>query len=289
MVLNHGELRALILECLRKDRPQTSGDSPLQMGDLMSELAERAKKHDAKICTGEPAWFDNRNRSVGLHQNLNTAVWNIVWDLIIEGVVRPGNGWNSSFELPFLHVTEFGKQSLKGIIAPHDYDGYLRNLSTKVPNLDPIIMKYVAESVATFRHHCFLSSTITLGCASEKAFLLLLDSYTDALGPAEQAAFSTIIAKERSVKILHSHFKKEYDAKLKARLKTSGKDGDWLSEMENALTFVFSYFRDVRNDAGHPTGTAFSREMVQSHLVVLPAYLRTMYDLIEWIKAHKPL
>jgi len=81
----------------------------------------------------------------------------------------------------------------------------------------------------------------------------------------------------------------EYENKLKAALKSKNMNSDWLTELENALTFVFSYFRSIRNDAGHPTGVEFSKETVQSNLVVFPSYLRVIYGLIEWIDANKPV
>lgn len=55
--------------------------------------------------------------------------------------------------------------------------------------MDPIIVVYLAESLHTFRIGCLLSSTIALGCASEKALLLLVGSYADALPEPRQKKF----------------------------------------------------------------------------------------------------
>lgn len=38
------------------------------------------------------------------------------WDLIIEGVIRPGSG-EDEFELPAIHVTEQGAEALKGAVT----------------------------------------------------------------------------------------------------------------------------------------------------------------------------
>lgn len=77
-------------------------------------------------------------------------------------------------------------------------------------------------------------------------------------------------------------------AKFVPKLKAS-QGSDWLTQMQSSLTFVFDYFRNARNDAGHPTGTAFSKELVQSHLVVFRSYVRLIYELMEWMNANKPL
>ena len=50
-----------------------------------------------------------------------------------------------------------------------------------VPDLDPITRIYLVESLYSFRIASFLSSTITLGCASECAILNLIDAYATAL------------------------------------------------------------------------------------------------------------
>lgn len=42
-------------------------------------------------------------------------------------------------------------------------------------------MTYLEESIKTYNINALLSSTITLGCASEKALLLLIESYKNAI------------------------------------------------------------------------------------------------------------
>ena len=281
-------LRPLVLECLKKDRPYNPSQSPLQLTHLCGEIAEIAKIRDLKYHSNINAWNMNGDRPE-LHANLMPSVADIVWDLIIEGILRPGAGNDQTFDLPRFHLTHYGKTALKDCLTPHDPEGYLKALHEKVQNPDPVIIRYVVESAETFRRNCLLSSTITLGCASEKAFLLVVDACEDALKPTDKPSFSANIVKEWSIKQKHIKFKAWYDNGLKAKLKASLKDNDWMTEFENALTFLFSYFRDIRNDAGHPTGVMLSREMVHSHLVVFPHYLRLFYDLIDWLGKNKPL
>ena len=105
----------------------------------------------------------------------------IMWDLIIEGVLRPGDS-NGSQVFPHFHLTERGIELVKhGVASPYDPDGYLKRLDSDSPGLDPIIRMYVEESLSTFRIGSLLSSTITLGCASEHALLNLIDAYAQAL------------------------------------------------------------------------------------------------------------
>jgi hypothetical protein len=288
MKLTTADVRSLVIECLRKDRRYDPHRAPFQVEHLFGEIAETAKARSLLTPNGNNAWIDHRHENISLHPHLQLEVWNVVWDLIVEGVVRPG-GDERQMSLPAIHVTPHGREALKGTATPFDPDGYMNEIRTKIPNADPIIVRYVAESAETLRRNCLLSSTVTLGCASEKAFLMVVDAYSDALNPTDQAKFDADIRKARTIKQQHAAFKNWYDNKLRAQLKTGKADNDWLTALDDCLLFVFSYFRDVRNDAGHPTGAAFGRERVHSHLVIFPYYLRVFYDLIEWLGVNKPL
>lgn len=207
-------------------------------------------------------------------------VQSIIWDLIIEGVVRPGLNDGSSNDLPFFYVTDFGKQRLKdGPKSPYDPDGYLRRLRTDIPDLDPVIVTYLNESLHTFRIGCLLSSAIALGCASEKALLLLIGAYADALPGAMQERFRKN-TEGRMIKRQFDEFRKMLDSHLRPLLPSEHSDG--LDVMLNA---VFEVIRNQRNDAGHPTGKDVAREQAYASLVILPAYLRRVYDLMRWLRS----
>lgn len=86
-------------------------------------------------------------------------------------------------------MTDFGKERIKDARTPYDPDGYLNALRSDVPDVDDVIITYLTESLHTFRIGSLLSSTITLGCASEKALLLRIGAYGDALPKGRQEKF----------------------------------------------------------------------------------------------------
>jgi hypothetical protein len=260
----------------------------LTVGVLQGEVAVLAHGRGLNTLAGNvPAWHPGRNGEILPHPRLKDWIWDIVWDLIIEGVLRPGrnDGDGNERNLPFIHLTDFGAKRLDDPSTPLDPDGYLRVLRNKVPNADTVILSYVAESVRTFRIDCRLSSTITLGCASEKALLLLIEAYADALSSPAKFVEET---KYGNIKRKYDALMKWFESGLKGRLLKS-QNSDWVSEVEHALVSLFSYYRVVRNDTGHPTGTSISREEAYSHLIVFPHYLRKIYDLIEWLGQNKPI
>ncbi len=286
MILDHDNLRSVVVECLRKERPQFGVRDPFRVEHLFREVAEVAHTRGLEVRAGMNAW--NMHHDIPeLHANLRAPIWSIVWDLIVEGVLRPGAANSEPFDLPYIHVTEHGKKVIAGDVTPYDPSGYMKELKNRIPAIDPIIEKYIAEAAETLRQNCLLSSTVTLGCASEMAFLLLSAAYRNSVDPATQAAYDRALAKTRGIKQHHQAFMAEYQ-KLKPQLKAD-KGNNWLTGMDNAMDHVFSYFRDMRNSAGHPSGYAFTKELAASHLMIFPYYLRLIYDLTEWLDAHSPI
>lgn len=278
------QLRSLILSHLQSKR---RFGEVLSVAHLMHEIAAKAQTQNLKV-RGHDVLIKNGFNTFQPSPHLVPLVWDIVWDLIIEGVIRPGRG-DDKYDPKDLHVTPYGTEVLAGTTTPYDPDGYLKAIADAVPAVDAIIVTYVGESARTLRANCPLSSTITLGCASERAFLILLNAYADALNAVDQAKLETALKKALQIKKRHDIFMEWYEKHLEPKLRSGKIHPDAITEFESAMTMLFTYFRNIRNDAGHPTGTSFSREMVHSHLVVFPAYLRAMYGIIDWLRSNTPL
>jgi hypothetical protein len=211
---------------------------------------------------------------------LKAPVWDVVWDLIIEGILRPG--YAITLELPYIHVTEFGKEALKGAttLRPRRLsEAPLRNRPDGRPDYRPPRR----GSAETFAVIAFSPRLLRLR-ASEKALLLVLDTYEQSLNTNDQPTFARAINTKRSIKLQHAEFKNNwFDTKLMSAMKGAKLNTDWLTEIDNALTFIFSYFRTIRNDAGHPTGAAISKEVAQGNLQMFPRYLRVLYEFMDWM------
>jgi len=218
------------------------------------------------------------NPQYELPQKYKSWIEDIIWDLIIEGIVRPGLGDGLNNGLPWYHVSEYGRAVLgNNPPQPYDPDGYLGRVRA-IPNIDDVILAYLEESLKAFRIHCLLSSVITLGCASEKAILLLIDACQNSLAnPTDKADF---IKKTDTISIKRKH--DEFQNILKSKILTI-LPYDIKENLDNYLTGLFSIIRAHRNDAGHPSATAIQREHLYSYLVVFPEYLEKVYALLDWL------
>ena len=264
-------MRSLILDALRRGGAD-------QLASLRDAVAEIAKSRGLLSQEGGSSMF--RSGGATLSGSDYGRVQSIMWDLIIEGVVRPGLNEGVNNNLPFFHITEWGKRSVQGNgPTPYDPDGYLERLRRDIPGLDPVILTYLNESLHTFRIGCLLSSTIALGCASEKALLLLIEAYSASLPEASQKKFRSN-TEGRMIKRQFDEFRKMLDSDLRARLPSNLQDG-----LDVELNAIFDIIRNQRNDAGHPTGKEIERERAYANLVVVPVYFKKVYALIDWLPA----
>ncbi len=268
--VSYEELKSIVLEALRI-RPDTRLSSILSgVGSIAVESSIVASPHDGVV----------QGASYSLRPSDEERVIDIIWDLIIERVLnmgRPGvgGGW------PFLKVSSYGREVLSSSSPiPHDPSGYLGRLRREVPEIDPIILIYMKESLRTYSIGAILSSTVTLGCASEKAFLLLIEALRNAIADTTRKANFEKKINARQIKRKFDALK-NYLASNKDRLTNGIWDG-----LEVVLLGVFEMIRNNRNDAGHPTGKIVPREEAYASLQVFIPYCKKLYSLIDFLRSN---
>lgn len=200
----------------------------------------------------------------------------VLWDLIIERVLTIGAFSGDTW--PWLSVTDYGKKAIASSPpAPNDSSGYLKRIKSEVPQLDSIIEAYLIESVRTYNINQLLSSTITLGCASEKALMVLIDTFKQTFkDSAKKAAFS----KKVDDKFIKAQFD-EFDKAIRQSL--SQMPYELKENYTNTLTGVFQMIRYNRNAAGHPTGKQVDKDTLFANLQVFIPYCKYIYELKDYL------
>lgn len=200
--------------------------------------------------------YANNNRQP---QVLAFHVTEVFWQLLIEGIVAPGMN-SSNQNLPWFHVTEYGRKVLVEEAGhPHDEAGYLARVQTRVPQPDPTVLAYLTEALTTFRRGTPVASTVMLGIAAERVFLMVCDSLLAALrDPGEQATLGGILQ----------------------RLP------DNLGLMVTAL---YDFLRTQRNDLGHPRDVPpdVNREDAFANLQMFPRYYQIAEELRRFLAANR--
>ncbi|MEN5232522.1 hypothetical protein [Sphingobacterium faecium] len=215
--------------------------------------------------------------SFPLQQVDENRVRQVLWDLIIERVLTIGDFHNDSW--PWLSVTDYGKAALLSTDPiPNDPSGYLERVKRDIPHLDLIIETYLSESIRTYNINQLLSATITLGCASERALIILIECFADTYSDAtKQSGFKK--------KIEGKFIKTQFDAfDNHIKLLLSQFPYDLKENYTNTLQGVFQMIRNNRNDAGHPTGIKMDKEALFANLQVFIPYCKYIYTLMDHLK-----
>lgn len=200
----------------------------------------------------------------------------VLWELVLQGIL-----YITSLKDGKYNITEFGIQILSSEKPiPHDPDGYLEYLKNEVPETDEVISTYISEAISAYSHRLYLSATTAIGCASEKALLLLIEAYCDFLPtPKERDQFYN----RTNGKFIKKQFE-EFQKSLSGHKIQI--DKELIDGIDIVINGVFELLRQNRNSTGHPTGKAMSKENVFASLQVFVIYCKRIFALITFFKAN---
>lgn len=203
----------------------------------------------------------------------DAEVWEALWSLVGDGLIYldtagQGSGtdnWQWSLSADGHRVAKGGSWE------PRDPDGYLDRLRREIPDLDDLIELYLTEALQSFNGRCYLATSVMLGVAAERAFLVMAQSYATS-SMAGAPAMAKELAKPRSNYFaLWTEFRKRIEP-----VRHDLPDG-----LADALTLdaIADLIRLTRNEVGHPTGRQIDEDTARVHLTIAPAYLRKMQQL----------
>lgn len=263
----YNEIRSLVLEFL-KNEPNT------EYLAICCGVAKIAV--DRKIVPHPHLGTVVSGATYFLQEDDQETVREILWNLIIERILTIGiNSSNPNW--PFLKLTIYGRSVINSEKPiPHDPSGYLNRIKEEIPNIDEVIYRYLEESINTYNIGAYLAASITLGCASEKALLLLIESYTNSIRDSnKQKSFYNKI-QGRMIKRQYEEFSKVITTQIGILPK------ELSDNLTTILLGVFDMIRSNRNDAGHPTGKIIKKDQIFAYLQVFIEYCKRIYGLIDY-------
>ncbi len=270
MAMQMEEARGFVFQALRE------GDCN-QFPTLLSSVARiNARVHNISLDPRQIHLQGNEGQL--LTEPEKSLIQEIVWSLIIQGILIPGlNDSNQGW--PFLRLTEYGRRCIEeDRILPHDPDGFLRDFHREVPNADSTVVEYLTEALQCYIHGLHRSAAVMLDGASEQSVLLLIDSYGNSIAdPNAKQAFETTVEKTQSIFRKFEQFERRFSG-LQQKMPRALTDN-----VDSQLRGVFDLIRSSRNDAGHPAiSGSVSRDAVYSHLRLFTPYCKRINDLITW-------
>ncbi len=205
----------------------------------------------------------------------------IIQEYVTNGLLYIGIASDQNSGFPYISITEFGLEVFCGEDwLPYDPDGYLKELKARVPTIDTVAFGYVSEAIRTFPMRALLSSSLTLGVASEVIMLELIETYRDALQNDQRRADFESKVRDKYILSQYLEFKVELKkdvARLPKNLRL-----DWETHMD---TF-FNFIRINRNNVGHPTGPLVTAKVVFANLQIFSNYAGFVYQMVDYFKSN---
>ena len=258
-------LRTLLLRVLRDPDLQTCA-----FQQVISKVAELAEQKELFPNRTEP-YYENAH----INPDDEYTLQRLTWELIYQGILAQGKDSGNPL-WPWISVTPYGRKVLeKEGPTPYEPNEYLRAAMVTANNINPVIMLYLKESIQAFRRGLYLSSAVMLGVASEAAV----------------KGLSEVLCRDnpsRASKIQKAHTLKKKHGIVMGWVLDGGvlEDNPGLKDdAEIYLGDLFQANRLTRNDSGHPTGKEIKRDAAFAFLYLFPNYLRTTWELIEFLES----
>jgi hypothetical protein len=203
-------------------------------------------------------------------QCADTDVWEAIWGLVGDGLVYLDTaGQGSGTDNWRWCLSADGQRVAKGgTWEPRDPDGYLDRIRREIPDLDDLVELYLTEALQSFNGRCYLATSVMLGVAAERAFLVMAESYAASSIAGAQAMAKELAKRRSNYFTLWTEFRKRIEPVRQ----------DLPDALADALTLdaIADLIRLTRNEVGHPTGRKIDEDTARVHLAIAPMYLRKM-------------
>ncbi|OFS87179.1 MULTISPECIES: hypothetical protein [Pseudomonadota] len=167
-----------------------------------------------------------------------------------------------------------------GEMLPFEIERFPEVLRENIPDVDPIIVRFIEEAIVTIKAGSNLGCAFLLGGASEKAIYLLIDAYTQAI--PDQAMRDRFISKT-SKKFISKVFE-EFKASWKSSINKPHGYG-WTNDIEVKIEQIFQFCRICRNESGHPhLPPNLDKGVLLANMGQFVKYIEDMYGMINYYK-----
>lgn len=247
----------------------------------MLDYVKRSKEGQFNLHSELRSYFQAQD--IELDDNDLRTVEQVIHEFYVEGILVPGvkpkadmTYQGGTLAFPHYHLTEYGEQVVSATeYQPHDPDGYLARIKTDIPEIDGVIIRYLEETLSCFRRNLLLAAAVMLGCAAEKAILLLVQAYGESISDSgEKQKYEN----ETRSFIISRKWKALWQRLEPVATSLPNQLGE---DIGTIVERIFDIIRTTRNDAGHPTGKVIEKEVIQAHLLLFPTFCKRIYGLIK--------
>jgi hypothetical protein len=170
-----------------------------------------------------------------------------------------------------------------GNMLPFEIEKFPETLKERIPNVDPVIVRFIQEAIITVKAESNLGCAFLLGGASEKAIYLLIDTYTKAI--KDEPARSRFVSRTsgRFISKIFDEFKQSFKSS-----KNRPQGYGWTNDLDVKIEQIFQFCRICRNEAGHPhLPPNLDRGVLIANMGQFVKYVEDLYELISYYETNE--
>jgi hypothetical protein len=253
--MTRGELKTLLLEHLRQE-PHTQLENIIQFG-IERRLGRSLTSAEVQLV-------------IEMLHELTVS------NIIMPAADRLNAGW------PWFGVTSYGREVLaRNGPRVYDYDGYMAEVRRQVTELDSVVEHYLSESLRSFQANLYSASMVMLGCASERAILLLMSAYVEAIDDATNRDKLKARIAGRDISAAYARFRESFNS-----TRSQFADAIHTREFDAHVDGVFSFIRLLRNSVAHPEAVPeITSALIYANLQQFVYYIAVVSGLIDYFRS----
>lgn len=132
-------------------------------------------------------------------------------------------------------------------LLPAEIEKFPQTLRDRVPDCDDVVLWFFQEALRCYKADSPAGTAFMLGAASEKAILLLIDTYANSI--TDEGKRNSFLTRTNSKMISkrYDEFKASYNG-----CKSKPTDQVLAQDLTQLLDGAFNFYRHTRNAVGHP-------------------------------------
>ena len=198
--------------------------------------------------------------------------------IVVEGTVSDLKKW-----LNELKTSIESGSAAPGILLPAEIEKFPQTLKERVPSCDGVVLWFFQEALRCYKAGSPAGAAFMLGAASEKAILLLIETYGNRIKNQKnrEGFFSRV--NNRMISVKYDEFKRSYKS---ANPKPN--ELTLVQDLEQLLDGAFNFYRHTRNAVGHPQIIPdLDQGVILANLGQFIVYVERIYGLIEFYNANE--
>lgn len=165
-------------------------------------------------------------------------------------------------------------------LLPAEIEKFPQSLRERVPDCDDVVLWFFQEALRCYKADSVAGAAFMLGAASEKAILLLIEAYGDAIADEGHRSSFQSRVNNRMISKRYDEFKASY-----AGCKSKPADQILAQDLTQLLDGAFNFYRHTRNAVGHPQIVPdLEKGVILANLGQFIIYIDRIYMLIRHFK-----